>query len=423
MQLWAIGVSSVSDLTAHNTDSLRKLLAESLNGSAAAHERIEKTLADIHAAMRVQNASLKPDPRPEPKVVEKSETQPQKRGRDFEPDHEWLDKVNEEAPRLNKDPLDPFYRDMKRYSRLLSRDEQTELGRSVREEKDEKLRMKARDILILHNLRLVLWIARKHLWATIAKKKEWSSLQLSDLVQEGTLGLMIAAERYDERKGFAFTTYAIWWIRSTISRAILDSGFIRVPVHMGELISKVRRAMNEIALREGRPPTIEEIGIAVEQDPKKVRQALKVAQVSASMVSLNDVIITDDSSEAERHEFIACEAFLRPDRALEAKQELDGACERLNRLTEMLYEDESISERNREMFVRFYGLDGSVTKKTLEHVAEGYGVTRELVRQVVGACWVKIQHAGLDMDHESVLTDLARIGELEKLAGKRVSAD
>lgn len=106
----------------------------------------------------------------------------------------------------------------------------------------------------------------------------------------------------------------------------------------------------------------------------------------------------------------------------EAREELDAACARLNGLIDALYEDDSISERNKDVFVQLYGLEGSLKKRTLEHVAECFEMTRELVQQVVIDIWDKLRASGFDMDHESVVEELARIRVLETLTGKRVSA-
>jgi RNA polymerase sigma factor (sigma-70 family) len=424
MQLWGIGVSSISDLTGHNTDSLRARLIESLNGSTQAHARIEKAIADIHAVLKNRRITLKQEESVKtqaqyatrrPATTEVSSFRSDA-GLDL-PDYDTLDKANAGVPRLERDPLEQFYKDMKRYKRILPREEQFELGRRIAEEKD----MVARDTLVLHNLRLVLWVARKQLWATFARKKEWSALEFADLVQEGVIGLMIAAEKFDYRHGFAFSTYAHWWIRQAITRAIMDSGFVRIPVHMGELLMKVRRAMNEIALREGRAPTLREVATAVESTPGKVKSALRVSRMQLS--SLDDLLPSKHGDgEDTVHELIADETALRADHVLEAREELDAACARLNELTEALYTDDSISERDKSVFVRIYGLDGSLQRRTLEHVSESLEITRERVRQILEKLWDRLQLSGVDMDHESVLEELVRIAELEKLAGKRVSS-
>lgn len=426
MQLWAIGVASISDLTTHTTDSLRKRLVESLNGSAAAHTRIEKALTDIHSALSARHMLFKAIEKAEPVVVKRekvAEESPVRRDDGLEPpDHELLDKANAAVPRLEKDTLFQFYQDMRRHNRLLSRDEQNELGRRVAEEKD----MKARDTLVLHNLRLVLWVARKYLWATTPGRKGWSGLEFADLVQEGVIGLMIAAEKYDYRQGFTFSTYAQWWIRQTIRRSIMDSGFIRIPVHIGELFLKVRRAMNQIALREGRPPTLQEVATAVETTPGKVKSALRISRmqlISFDEPGTGKVGSRFDEESSAWYERIADETALQADHVLEAREELDAACSRLNSLTDALYEDDSVPDRNKEIFVRLYGLDGSLKKRTLEHVAESYEITRERIRQIIEKLWDKLQLSGVDMDHESVVEELTRIRELEKLAGKRVSAE
>ena len=419
MQLWSIGVARISDLTAHNTESLRKKLTESQKGSAGSRDRIEKTVADIHAAMSNRNIALQAPKKAE--TVEAKRELPTAREVDYEPEVKWIEE-SKDARYIKHDPLRQFYRDIRRYP-LLSHEKHLELGRRVLEEKD----MAARDLLVLHNLRLVLWVARTQLWTTKARKMEWSALEYADLVQEGVLGLMIAAERFDHTQGFAFSTYAQWWIRSTIGRAIQDSGFIRIPVHLQDLLYRVRRAMNAIAIQKGRPPTITEVATAIEESPQRIRGALKAGQMQTAFVSIDepanrggDVHRFDD--EDGIYELIADETVLRADRVLEAREELNDACARLNALTEALYKDETVPERNREVFARFYGLDGSLQKRTLDHVAEGLGITRERVRQIIETCWEKIQRSDIDMDHDSVVEDLKRIRELEKVTHKRVSA-
>lgn len=423
LQLWAIGVARISDLTGQNSDCLRKKLAVSFDGSYGSKKRVEIVIQELSAALVAKRKSLKELEEKPHNAVEEHRgagvTVPQRS--DEPPEHAVLDSMNAKAPRYSADSMQVFYRDMRQYRRILSRDEQNELGRRVAEEKD----MAARDILVHHNLRLVLWVARKQLWATIARRSEWSALEFSDLVQEGVIGLMIAAEKYDYRQGFAFSTYAQWWIKQGISRAIMDSGFIRIPVHLGELISKIHRATNEIALREGRPPTITEIATSVEKTPKEVKNAMRVARMELS--SFDEPITPSGklsgSTAGNWHEHIADSGTLGADRMLEACDELNDACGRLNDLTEALYGDDSIAERNREIFTHFYGLDGSLKKRTLEHAAERFAITRERIRQIIQTCWDKLQDSGIDMDHDSVVEELWRIGELETLTGKRVSVD
>ncbi len=417
MQLWAIGVATLSDLTTYNADSLRERLAESLNGTGV-RERVEKTLLDVQSALRARHLELE-GRKKETKSSASNLGPTRPNGKVKSLEEEKSGNVDDEVPRSERGPLWHFYQDVKRYG-VLSKEEHLELGRRVLEEKDPK----ARDLLVLHNLRLVLWVARKQLWAITKNKRNEDTFELADLVQEGIIGLMIAAKKYDYRTDVNFSTYAVWWIRQSITRMIMDGGFIRIPVHLGEVIYKIRRAMNVIALREGRPPTMAEVAKETELEAGFVKKALKAAQMQ--IVSLDEVISAKQDQgfedDHERYEFIADETSLRADHVLEAREELDAACNRLNRLTDVLYEDESIADKNRKIFVRFYGLDGSLKKRTLEHVAEGYDVTRERVRQIIASCWNKLQLTGLDMDHESVVEELIRIRELEKLAGKRVSA-
>lgn len=412
MQLWSIGVATISDLDTHDSADFKKRLSEALGKSASATRRIEAALAEVKAVLKSRNPvpekaegpatviELKPVPRKPDTRVEDALTQDER--------------AYAAMPSSNTDPIPLITYHMRRH-KLLAHAEQIELARRVRDENDQQ----ARDLLVSHNLRLVRKVASRYIW---------SKLELADLIQEGVIGLMTAIEKFDYTKGFSFSTYATWWVRQGITRAILDKGdLIRIPVHLQETLGKMRRAMAIIATREARPPTVREIATAIEVEPSHVKYLFKVMRMS-SVMSIDAPIEAGAvggrfDAETDWHDLLADESLVSAETILLAREELNEACERINDLTETLYEDESISERNRDIFVDFYGLSGTFVRRKLEQVGDKYDMTRERCRQIIAKCWEKLQLKGIDMDHDSLLEEYVRIGELEKLARKAVTVE
>lgn len=412
MQLWSIGVSTISDLDSHDSLEFRKRLSEALGTSTNATSRIEKALVEIKTALN----KLEPKPKQvmEPATVIELKPASQKKDVRVEDALEKDEFKYAIVPSLSTDPIPLITQYMRRY-KLLKYDEQIELTRRVKDDNDQE----ARDLLVSHNLRLVRKVASRYIW---------SKLELADLIQEGIIGLMTAIEKFDYTKGFSFSTYATWWIRQAVTRAILDKGdLIRIPVPLHETLVKMRRAMNIIAETEMRPPTVEEISTAIGVEPKKVKYLQKVMLLS-SVMSIDTPLESGAAggrfdSETDWHELLADDSFVSAETLLLAKEELNEACERINRLIETLYADERVSERKREIFVSFYGLSGSFARRTLEKVGDIHGMTRERVRQIVADCWGRLQVNGVDMDHDGLQEEYVRIVELEKLAGKSVAVE
>lgn len=298
------------------------------------------------------------------------------------------------------------------YTRL-SLEEELELGRRVREEGD----LEARDTLVLHTQPLVHAIARKY---------RWTQVEYNDLVQEGTVGLIIAATRWDSRPGLEFKKFAGWWILQTTHRLIMEYGIIRIPANIASEMYKIRRTMNELAIQFGRPPTEAEIAVTSKVAPKLVKRALRILQMQIVSSSQGEVSSSPNGQDTENLDWLsqlADREALLADHVLEAREELVAACERLNTLTEALYEEETIAGQHRDMFVRFYGLDGSLQRRTFEATGERFDVTKGAVCIAISRIWTKLRNNGIDFDHDAVLAELARIKELEKLAHRRVSAD
>jgi RNA polymerase primary sigma factor len=238
--------------------------------------------------------------------------------------------------------------------RLLTHEEEIDLGRRVRA--GDK---KAREKLIEKNLRLVV---------SVAKKYRGMGLPFGDLIQEGNIGLMKAADKYDPERGWRFATYATWWIRQAVQRAVADKGrTIRVPVHMGEKMRKMARVYYELSAELAREPTDEEVAERIGWDVDRVRDVKSAipdaTSLNRSLSSEEDSSELGDFIEDERESGVASEVV----RELERRRLLQSV--------------ERLPERQRRLLVRRYGLDGE-EPATLANLSEELGVSRERIRQL-----------------------------------------
>ena len=260
------------------------------------------------------------------------------------------------------DPVRMYLKEIGRVD-LLSADDEIQLAERI-EQGDEEAKRRLAEA----NLRLVV---------SIAKRYVGRGMLFLDLIQEGNMGLIKAVEKFDYRKGFKFSTYATWWIRQAITRAIADQArTIRIPVHMVETINKLIRVQRQLLQDLGREPTPEEIAEDMDLTPEKVREILKIAQ---EPVSLETPIGEEDDSHLG--DFIEDQDATSPSE--------HAAYELLKEQLEDVLD--TLTDREENVLRLRFGLDDGRTR-TLEEVGKVFGVTRERIRQIEAKALRKLRH-------------------------------
>ena len=266
-----------------------------------------------------------------------------------------------EAREISTDALQLFLKDIGKVP-LLTAAQEVKLAKCI-----ERGEHPAKQKMVESNLRLVV---------SIAKNYRNQGLPFLDLIQEGTIGLVRAAEKFDYRKGFKFSTYATWWIRQAVARALADKArTVRMPVHVVEKLNKIGRIERKLLSEYGREPTVEEIGRELEFDVAEIEHIRRSAQAP---VSLEKPV--GDEEESEFGHFLADEGAPAPDEVAETVF-------RAETLARVL---ESLSLRERSVLEMRYGLGGQ-HPCTLDEVGRTFNVTRERVRQIENQCLKKLQ--------------------------------
>ena len=303
---------------------------------------------------------------------------------------------------------DSFLRKTAKY-RLLTAEEEVELGRRVRDEKD----LDARNELVVHNTRLVVSIARRYMW---------SKLTFDDLFQEGLLGLIIGAEKYDHSLGYRFTTYATWWIRQAITRAISNtSEAIRVPVHVQEVMAKIRAYLKKNKMEEFPSPEVlaKGLGLPVEQ-VKTASDAFLLTAVSLSQplsneedsATVGDTLVDDVSPESL---LVRLEEEQRIEQFIDHEIKLrTGVVVQVVRSAEVVLGNGS---RDFEIFKLMCGVNSNWSPCTLEEAGQKFGITRERVRQILKKTLETLKARGVEVSYEDLRDCCSKISELQKLKG------
>ena len=262
------------------------------------------------------------------------------------------------------DSIQMYLREIGQYP-LLNAHEERVLAKRIVDGDDE-----ARNLLARANLRLVVSIAKKYVGRS-------PDLTLLDLIQEGNLGLFKAVDKFDFTKGFKFSTYATWWIRQAITRALADqSRTIRIPVHMVETMAKYKQVSRRLAQDFGRDPMPEEIATEMGVEVEKIYQIEKISQDTISL----ELPVGDDDDRSRLSDFISDDKIISPDQEVAHSILTD-------QITEIL---DTLSEKERKILEMRHGLlDG--TYHTLEEVGKEFGVTRERIRQIEAKALEKIR--------------------------------
>lgn len=280
----------------------------------------------------------------------------------MEPDEEDIlesveePKVQENLSSINTDDSVRIYLQQIGKIPLLSGEEELNIAKKIQEEHCEM----SKNILVNANLRLVVSIAKKYIGR---------GLSFLDLIQEGNMGLMKAAERFDYTKGYKFSTYATWWVQQAITRAIADKArIIRLPIHMIESLSKIRKATIDLTTELGRPPTKQEIAYRLGLSVSKLTALVKSSQSTISI----EAPANQKEDSTKIGDYIVDESTITPDSRVSQENLFEDIRKMLSQL----------SPKERDVLILRYGLDNNGTKKTLDEIGSQYGVSRERIRQI-----------------------------------------
>lgn len=300
-------------------------------------------------------------------IIESGQVFHEEKAREYDEKKKVEDELTEAS---TSDSVQMYLREIGRYP-LLSSEEEVELAKKI-EKNDESARQK----LAVSNLRLVVSIAKKYVGRS-------ANLTLLDLIQEGNIGLFKAVEKFDYTRGYKFSTYATWWIRQAITRALADQGkTIRIPVHMVETINKYQQVVRRLVQDLGREPLPEETAAEMGVEVDKIRYIQKISQDTVSL----EAPIGQDDEDSALESFIPDEDSITPSMAT-ARKILK------NHLQEIIGD---LTTREQKILDMRFGLTDGVTH-TLEEVGKVFSVTRERIRQIEAKALEKIRlHSKVD---------------------------
>lgn len=274
-------------------------------------------------------------------------------------------KVQESINSVNTDDSVRIYLQQIGKIPMLSPEEELDIAKKIKDEHCEF----SKNVLVNANLRLVVSIAKKYIGR---------GLSFLDLIQEGNIGLMKAAERFDYTKGYKFSTYATWWVQQSITRAIADKArSIRLPIHMIESLNKIKKTTIDMTTELGRTPTKQEIAYRLGISVAKLNQILKSAQPTISMETPANQ--KDDSSKIA--DYIVDNSTITPESMVSQESMLEDIKKMLNQLM----------PKERDVLIMRYGLNSDGGKKTLDEIGSQYGVSRERIRQIENRAIAKLK--------------------------------
>ena len=277
------------------------------------------------------------------------------------------------------DPVRMYLKEIGRVS-LLSMDDEKRLAMAIESGELEQVKNDEAELRIVEageEAKRRLTEANLRLVVSIAKKYVGRGMLFLDLIQEGNLGLIRAVEKFDYRKGYKFSTYATWWIRQAITRALADQArTIRIPVHMVETINRLIKISRQLLQELGRDPSVEEIATEMGLTPEKVREVIKISQ---EPISLETPIGEEEDSHLG--DFIEDQEAIAPAEAASVMLLKEKMADVL----------QNLSERERKVLVLRYGLEDG-HQRTLEEVGQEFGVTRERIRQIEAKALRKLRH-------------------------------
>lgn len=266
------------------------------------------------------------------------------------------------------DPIKSYLKSIARY-KLLSPEEELDYAYSYQNAGSEEEKKKYRDLLINHNLRLVVGVAKRY---------QYLGLPFLDLIQEGNIGLMKGIERFDPSKGFKLSTYATWWIRQAVTRAVHDSGTIRIPVHMNENMNKIRTFASQYFLEHQKMPSSKMISDLLGVSVERASELLKIYETRMFIVSLDEPVGKEEDTDSTIGDFVAEDTNF--DEYIDKKM--------LRYEFEKLFK--KLDKREVDIIKKRIGWNGEVPM-TLEEIGEEYGLTRERIRQIEGKAYRKLR--------------------------------